>query len=262
MNVFEYALGKENERFVFDESGNLYIYDLSIYDAAKRECLLECLRIEFGEIWDDWLFLEKEKYENFIKYEIILPPKDSIADFSWVRKPYYRMRGKPVTPEQAFEIIRRTDGNLESKIKDEDRKDFVHGWNFQNWSAMSKRFIVDYGWVNNDGTIGGSAHTYKYPTIDEFVVEWFRYLTAFPYLDLVIAITYWNERPWDVSWDPYKEYTIDDFESDKFDKEFYKAVVCGIYVSGTTVQILTADETISMYKKYNALYGKKSEISE
>ena len=56
MNVFEYALGKENERFVFDESGNLYIYDLSIYDAAKRECLLECLRIELGKIWDDWLF--------------------------------------------------------------------------------------------------------------------------------------------------------------------------------------------------------------
>ena len=26
-----------------------------------------------------------------------------------VRRPHYRMRGKPVTPEQAFEIICRTD---------------------------------------------------------------------------------------------------------------------------------------------------------
>ena len=46
--------------------------------------------------------------ENFQDIQVIIDPEAAGMDFD-VRRPYFRMRGKPVTEEQAFDIIRQTD---------------------------------------------------------------------------------------------------------------------------------------------------------
>ena len=51
----------------------------------------------------EWFYREKcDDIELFIDED--MDEYDSIA-----RRPYYRLRGKPVSKEQAFEVIRRTD---------------------------------------------------------------------------------------------------------------------------------------------------------
>lgn len=46
--------------------------------------------------------------EKLQDIQVIVDPEVAGMEFS-VRQPYFRMRGRPVTEEQAFDIIRRTD---------------------------------------------------------------------------------------------------------------------------------------------------------
>ncbi len=67
-----------------------------------------------------------------------------------VRKPYYWMRGKPVTEKQAFELIRRTD-NFFAGIEEICRSDdFVSSVNFDNWLIHKNHYPQGYGWVHTD----------------------------------------------------------------------------------------------------------------
>ena len=76
-----------------------------------------------------------------------------------------------------------------------NRKEFVRCINFDNWLIMKNHYPKGYGWIHADGTVGANAITQKWPTLKEFVEEWFYKLKAFPYLDLVIGITNWDETP-------------------------------------------------------------------
>ena len=147
---------------------------------------------------DDYIFISKEDCDKYNEYEIIIP--DGLDYDGNVRRPYYRMRGKPVTKEQAFELIRRTD-NFFAGINEIRRSgDFVGCGYFDNWLIHKNHYPRGYGWVHTDGTIGTNAITQKYMVLYKFIAEWFQKLLKFPYLDLVIGITCWNEMPnefWD-----------------------------------------------------------------
>lgn len=67
--------------------------------------------LEISNKGDDafvWLIPE-EVYEKHSEIEIVIAGDESVNLVRNVRRPYYRMRGVPVTREQAFDIIRRTD---------------------------------------------------------------------------------------------------------------------------------------------------------
>lgn len=144
-----------------------------------------------------------------------------------MRRPYYRMRGKPVTEDQAFDIIRRTDNFFQDIDEIERYRDYIHCINFDNWLIHKNHHPRGYGWIHADGTVGCNAITQKYPNIEEFIDEWICKLINFPYLDLVIAVTSWNEAP-------YRYWKDEDFrkewEMKNHDKEFYNDVFTGIYV--------------------------------
>ena len=73
-------------------------------------------------------------------------------------------------------------------------------------------------------------------------------LYAFPYLDLIIAVTWWNEEPWG-------DETVSE-------EEFCKEVAVGIYVHDRKLEILNQSDTIAKYTEYNKCYGTPPEKFE
>lgn len=248
MNIFDYLLGKKKDNLIFDDSGNVYLY-------YGKEISNNSYIGDFMVDTLDFYFLEREKYEVLCEYEIILPESEDI-DFSNTRRPYYRMRGVPVTKEQAFEIIRRTDNIFRMIPKVQNHPDYLGTINFDNWLVDQHHIPKGYGWIHVDGTVGANAITQKYPTMDEIVCEWLNKLMAFPYLDLIIAVTDWNESPNDCIGSIWPDPDERDFEKPEYDEDFSEAVHGGIYVHNHTIQIMDSGETVSKYKEYDALYGK------
>ena len=174
MNIFEFikrSLGEEVE-YEFDACGNCYIYSES-YQMADAEYLFETNSIEA------FILLEKKQAERLMECEIIVP--DEFMEYECLaRRPYYRMRGKPVTEEQAMDIIRRTDNFFSWDMRDGMPKDYIGGMNFDNWLISKNHYPFGYGWIHKDGTVGCNAITQKYPDVYEFVIEWMKKLVAFP----------------------------------------------------------------------------------
>lgn len=254
MRALEYILKGMENSVSYDEAGNMYIDTSNLLWSASVS--LDILNIDTN---DTIVFISKEDCDRYNQYEIIVPED---IDYDSVRRPYYRMRGKPVTREQAFDIIRRTD-NFFCYINDIDmHADYVGCFNFDNWLIDKNHYPFGYGWIHVDGTVGANAITQKYPEVSEFVSEWFYKLLCFPYLDLVIAVTNWNEVPdelWCLScFDDSYESKHREFEMD--DKNFYRAVVVGIYIHDKTLEILRPSDAVAKYREYASLYGKNREI--
>ena len=147
--------------------------------------------LEISNKGDDafvWLIPE-EVYEKHSEIEIVIAGDESVNLVRNVRRPYYRMRGVPVTREQAFDIIRRTDRFFEYVSAVCNHKDYIGCMNFDNWLIQKNHYPTGYGWIHADGTIGANAITQKYPTVREFIEEWYKLLYAFPYLNLIPTAT-------------------------------------------------------------------------
>ena len=168
------------------------------------------------------------------------------------------MRGKPVTREQAFELIRRTDNFFAGINEIRYSGEFVGCDYFDNWLIHKNHYPRGYGWVHTDGTIGTNAITQKYPELYEFVLEWFQKLFKFPYLDLVIGITCWNELPNALWKDLSNKAKCREMELS--DEIFFSGVVLGIYIHDKTLEVLTPKKTIRKYKEYAKRYEKNKEV--
>lgn len=127
-------------------------------------------------------------------------------------------------------------------------EDYIGCMNFDNCLIQKNHYPTGYGWIRADGTIGANATTQKYPTVREFIEEWYKLLYAFPYLNLIIAVTRWNEGPWG-------DETVSE-------EEFCKEVAVGIYVHDRKIEILNPPNTIAKYKEYNKRYGTPPEKFE
>lgn len=241
MTIFEYLEKYYDATVYTDEYGNTYL------DGSH-----EAERFIHGAVELDTdpttgittYLLPQEVNEKYSGIEIRIA--DEIKNgVEYVRRPYYRMRGVPVTREQAFELIRRTD-NFFREIDSIRKKDeFIGCINFDNWLIEKNHLPQGYGWIHVDGTVGTNSITQKYPKIDEFVEEWYQKLLAFPCLDLIIAVTAWNEGP--------------DFDEVLSEEEFDREIRLGIYVHDSQLEILNKRDTIVKYKEYDERYGTPAE---
>ncbi len=240
-----------------DEGGNYYIYNYrDVMDRACMEWLFDWIAC-VDQV--DFMFIKKDDMDRLNEYEIIIPD-EHLEYQTYTRRPYYRMRGKKVTEEQAFEIIRRTDhyfGGFETR-EIFMHKDYIGCWNFDNWLINRDHFPFGYGWIHTDGTVGCNAITHKYPNAMSYVGEWLQKLMHFPYLDLMIAVTSWDEIPyWE--WDlreaagnsKYEKY----FEAPEYDQDFLNAIEVGIYVHDKTIEIMEPKKAAKKYREYEAKYG-------
>lgn len=258
IHIWEYCLQGVtdwNSAMTFDEAGNCYLSGSFAGSGLILRELRKMLFQDIGAVQDmEWLFISADRYKELLEYEIIVD--EEVKDYkAFARRPYYRMRGKRVTEEQALDIIRRVDRFFGFKGDVTEHMDYIGSLNFDNWIFDPNHYPSQYGWVHVDGTIGCNGITQKYPNIDELIAEWFEKMKAFPYLDLVIAITNWDESPpcvRDTSGDAKGQYRKKEFS------DFLEDVECGIWVHDKVLEIMSPGRTVKTYVEYAKLYEDKN----
>lgn len=253
VNIFEYLTKDSKNKPYFDEDGNVYV------DFSPAINGLGYFMDEGYPFDKRCYFATKEIYEKYAKIAITVT--EDIDESFWdIRRPYFRLRGKPVTQEQAFDIIRRTDSLFRFMEIVHESDTFLSSFNFSNSILEKRDFTNRYGWVHPDGFIGiNDTPTEKYPELYEFVIEWVRYLAEFYYLDIMIAFTCWEEVPPAVLKSP-KYDLLETWEyNNAYDEKFLKAIVFGIHVHDDKVEILNRKDARIKYQEYNHLYGTQRE---
>lgn len=201
--------------------------------------------------------LSEESARSMKRFRLVIDPEVSGIDFD-TRRPYFRMRGRPVTEEQAFDIIRRTDFFFTASIKMDKYhlKDLVRGTMLSNHLYDPGPCAWPYGWVRPDGVIGTNDITWKYPIEDEFVDAVLPLMLAFPYLDLMIGVTDWDEAP-DYAWDAWRE--DDEVFSREDYPDFEENIVYGIWLHDGTLELMAPARAREKYAEYRRLYGGPNE---
>lgn len=142
---------------------------------------------------NDPLWFAPERLETLRSLTIAWQGAQPAYSSAW-RRPAFWMRGKPVTPEQAKEIIRRTDRYFSWESEKLGLGEYPPGFLpmhlFQcNW-FFHNHFPAMYGWCRPDGRIGLDGITGTYPELEELLGDALQLVTVFPELDLVLLL--WN----------------------------------------------------------------------
>lgn len=195
--------------------------------------------------------------KHFQDIQVIIDPEVAGIDFE-VRRPYFRMRGKPVTEEQAFELIRRTDSFFRHDMDQYKIKNLVGGSFMLSNVWVSPHFYPHSGWIRPNGIVGQNGVTGKYPEEEEFLYSVLELKEAFPYLDFMVAITDWNECPkyvWDIE-DRDEFYCA--LSREKY-PDFPDSIVYGVWLHDDKVELTAPTRAREKYLEYNSLYGAKDE---
>lgn len=173
-----------------------------------------------------------------------------------VRRPYYRMRGRSVTQEQALEIIGKTDDFFNSAAR-EALPNCVPSTHFRNVLINDNYVPKNFGWCHMDGTIGINLVMSKYPTLAEILEEWGRYVLEFPYLDLIVCVTHWNETP-----DLMDKGTDEPFYGPEWDNVFFNNVDYGIHVHDRVISIVEQQYAVQLFQDYSKRFNKPRDVYE
>ena len=186
----------------------------------------------------------------------------TMEEYAEAKRPYYRLRGERVTEEQAFEIIRCTDGIFYNEIFDKWHNggydDCIGEFCFtMRWFD---EFFCPHGWVHPNGIVGANYHIgMKYPAIDEYIWGLAETVEKFPFLNFVAGITTWDEicdKRWEMHFNhdgAYKEARLTDMEREGFED----VLEMGIWVHDGIIEIMNPERTAEMYRKYEQLYEEE-----
>lgn len=193
--------------------------------------------------------LEKDELQRLRVSRLFI--EETPTEFnSYTRRPYYRMRGKSVTEEQAFDVIRKTDHYITWNFRYSNRLEkCIH---FDNEWLRDSPFLTRFGWMHPDGIAGINWHTNKYPTFLELLAELMEYQSFFPFLDFTVTITWWDEYP------PYTESGSYKGINDEVlgqCPEFLDNVAFGVCLNGNSIGFLGKERAIKAYQKYDELYS-------
>ncbi|MCR5789891.1 MAG: hypothetical protein K6G83_08380 [Lachnospiraceae bacterium] len=246
------------EIILYDRKGEypyINVSELMAYSEEQNKIPKVIMESVLGEFCyytsTDCRYLDQLESEQFKKLYIALDPETE--DYkSFARRPYYQMRGKRISEEQAIEIIARTDNYFRFHYDREllEAANYVGCMNFDQWWIGKYHIPAHYGWCHPSGIIGGNAMTQKYPNILEFIEEAIRWAINFPALDIMIGVTEWDEKPYDPDdysgSDPYEEY-----------ENFPDNIAIGINVHENTVEILNGKNARERYLIYDKMYGEE-----
>lgn len=208
--------------------------------------------------------IENIEYDESIQVKFNVEHiKEACCWESDVRRPYFRIRGKKVTEDQAFDIIRRTDRTLNDiKYKKNDEY-IILGDRIDIWDIDNRWFVEDIyprfnGWCRPDGTIGCNEITSKYPEVYEIVMQLYNLIKAFPYLDFVMAITKWDEMP-DELWETKEFYNTEQFIKEQYN-DFLDNIDIAFHVHDKTIEILFDADARDRYEEYRSKYEGNPEV--
>lgn len=230
-----------------DELGDLYFYRCSDGEVIVDDIL-------FGFYWelDDFDYVNKilSKYGYLPAKELaeinkinITVDSELIGWDSPVKRPYYRLRGKRVTDEQAFEVIRRTDSSLFGIRDDFNHKNYdcVPLLHFDNNWLNTIHGNTQTGWIRPSGIVGGNGITYKYPNLREIFYDIMEIKLNFPYLDFAAGITSVNEGV--TSYDGKIFKTLDDYDD-------FTCVDLGVTALGNNISFLKPKDFFGVYNGF------------
>lgn len=170
------------------------------------------------------------------------------------KRPVCSLRGKPVSPEQAFEIIRRTEVSFHYIEEIKSHPDYIHAWNL--WVEYFRDGPLEHrqGWVLTDGTLGLDFTAIdKFPTMDEMLEGIPGVAKAFPYLDFILTISNWEEMP-RTAWDRWFHNEHVPFEQKEWDENFHEAIDVGIWVHDGMIELLDRERAVWKYREYADKY--------
>lgn len=175
------------------------------------------------------------------------------------RRPYFRLRGKRVTEEQAFEIIRRTDRLSPWSDEPSCNDHFTTGHFGNNWTR-NNLYPSPFGWVHPNGIVGVDGITGKYPDLEEFIDNCFVLIVEFPYLDFVVAVTKWDELP-PYEWERKRNTDIDEWKMTKYVEypDFLDNLEVGLWVHDGTIEVLSPERAAAVYAEYDKKYSEKDQ---
>ncbi len=125
--------------------------------------------------------------------------------------PYFRLRGSPVTEEQAAFIIGR-----------------------------------GHNWCQPDGTIGVNGTLGEYPTVADIMLGLASVLMAFPFLEMVIAITALN---------------LGQIKHDVDDRNFKENIRVGYWVHDDLIEILEPEEAFDRIRLFESRMQEPEKIN-
>lgn len=189
---------------------------------------------------------EMSKLEEFKEIE-----KDAYD--GWQRRPYYQMRGRRVTKEQAFDIIVHESKEVSFKYREVKN----------NNPAMMNTYVRlhklrCYSWIQSfidpEGGVGLNGFTYKYPEKYEFIEEHMLLASRYPYLEYVVIYTYYNE----MSGEEYDVFFDFDCSWPILFTTRYEAVEKGfeyaIWVHDGGVEVVDKEKAFHLRNQYQAEY--------
>ena len=220
--------------------------------------------------------------------------KGSIESKRWTptgRRPYYQMRGKPVEPSQAMDIISQLEYTTSNLLSSLESGSYTHyNGDYRKFPKLTKpeykslsnlvkkKYLKElsycdlfcthwldnnYGWIRPSGKICINNILWKYPEIIEIIEDTTPLVHHFPYLDFIIAITGWNEVS-PSKWEEINKrtfYTSEQYNNLELkgysDEEFCNAIEIGVHVHNNKIEFLNPEDTIKVYKEYSNKYEEK-----
>lgn len=191
------------------------------------------------------------------------------------RRPGYQIRGRKLSPEQAFDVLANSDEVFRTYINDTTYTSLFRGQQppadvDQVQSAMVKDRILSTpyrhignkflqkenfpwysGFVTPAGDVGCNWWAYKYPEYFEVFVDVWVFAARFPYLEFVVAVTDWNERS--PEWSDAEDESDEPLFWDN-SKELQRDLKYCLYVHDGAVEILS---DLNKYFEFDALYSDK-----
>ena len=233
VNTRYYTIWEDKYIIIPEKEKNYIIYDFIDFKD-------ECTERYFNYIENDKLIFLKD-------INVIYDDKLNLFD-SCRPRPAYWMRGKPVSPNQALEIISKTDNFFD----DNPNRCPINF--FDSWWFDSHHYPYMYGWCRPDGRIGLDSITQRWPNAQEFVVDSVNLLYNFPYLNMIFII--WNSEEESLFSETYLNlYREKYYFADCFIENISSFIECGLYIHDNCIELLNAENTWNIFYKYNKLYG-------
>lgn len=211
---------------------------------------------------DNIQYIDGENFERLNKIELVID--EEVSDWkSQIKYPYYQLRGKQVTEEQALDIIRRTDFYFNDHFETEESirlLNFHNSWFGSDWY---------YGWCHPSGIIGLNSNTSRYPDLDELISDAVKLKYAFPYLDFVAAVTNSVEGSWrqDAHRSQIIRKTMHDHEKMLMElcrldceeyPDFPDSIEIGIWLHDEAIEFMGPKRAQEVYKEYEEKYSEEN----
>ena len=203
----------------------------------------------------------KTKWREESEERVDLEELSDIPGFEWIdedsfvtmeRNPYFRMRGKRVTKEQAFDIISRESENKRNHLIKRTEK-IVEESPALQFGEIRLHYASGLGWIQSwidpDGAVGETNYcAWKYPDGLRLIEEHMLNAKRYPYLKYVIVYNIHDAR--------MREdlYDVDGIFHDIDDSIFWGGFEYALWVHDGGVERVDRDKAKELYEEYQSEY--------